>query len=152
MGGFLGFLNVFEGFSWVFKVFFIVFLGFLWLVWWGLLKKPRLGGTSFVAKQVSGVWLSHRFCFMFLIYHKRKGLRFKRKGQVAVGQNLRYLFGVGYQPIVVFFKGFPGGHQDKTLLVKGKIDQNPVILKGFLFDKKPNCSAFGKNFSAFFTK
>ena len=27
---------------------------------------------------------------------------------VAVSQNLRYLFGVGYHPTIVFFKGFLG--------------------------------------------
>ena len=35
---------------------------------------------------------------------------------MAVSQNLRYLFGVGYQPTIVFFKGFLGVHRGTGVL------------------------------------
>ena len=35
---------------------------------------------------------------------------------MAVGQNLRYLFGVGYHPTIVFFKGFLGVHRGTRVL------------------------------------
>ena len=35
---------------------------------------------------------------------------------VAVGQNLRYLFGVGYHPTIVFFKGFWDVHRGTGVL------------------------------------
>ena len=38
---------------------------------------------------------------------------------MAVGQNPRYLFGVGYHPKVVFFRGFLGGHQGTGVLTHG---------------------------------
>ena len=35
---------------------------------------------------------------------------------MVVGQNLRYLFGVGYHPTLVFFKGFLGVHRGTGVL------------------------------------
>ena len=35
---------------------------------------------------------------------------------MAVGENLRYLFGVGYHPTIVFFKGFWDVHRGTGVL------------------------------------
>ena len=39
----------------------------------------------------------------------------------AVGQNLRYLFGVGYHPTIVFFKGVLGVHRGTRVLTHCRV-------------------------------
>ena len=48
---------------------------------------------------------------------------------MAVGQNLRYLFGVGYPPKVVYFKGFWNVHRDTGVLTHSHIFSIQIPLK-----------------------
>ena len=47
---------------------------------------------------------------------------------LAMGQNLMYLFGVGYHPTIVFFKGFLGVHRGTGVLT------HCHLLKGVFFE------------------
>ena len=55
----------------------------------------------------------------------RRKLQDARGGgeDLAVSQNLRYLFGVGYHPTIVFLKGFLGVHRG--------FDPQPFVLEAF---------------------
>ena len=48
---------------------------------------------------------------------------FWRGVDLAVSQNLRYLFGVGYHPTIVFFKGFLGVHRGTGVLTHCHLEQ-----------------------------
>ena len=49
---------------------------------------------------------------------------------MAVGQNLRYLFGVGYHPTIVFLKGFLGVHRGTGVLTHGHIGGRKPRMSG----------------------
>ena len=51
-----------------------------------------------------------------------------------MSQNLRYLFGVGYQPTIVFFKGFLGVHRGTGVLTHCHLVSDPrdlLVMSGF---------------------
>ena len=72
---------------------------------------------------------------------------------VAVSQNLRYLFGVGYHPTIVFLKGFLGVHRGTGVLThchvffdkfqsihSGYVTISLEALKSLKVNQKPMCA------------